>query len=208
MKRIVLLLLPAVTLLFSLATAEPGPHHPCRGHGGKGPDSACAAGRKHRMFDDLKLTEEQQTKLKTLHDEMITVRKKHMEAVKSVRDKMRVELLKKSPARKTLDGFAGELGNLHKKMTKDRTAHLLKVKKVLTPEQFTRLVEKEERMECGHGRAMRPGKCPGMGDCQRRSDCPHKGDCPYAKKGGAKDCCPHMRGAKPATADSTAAKPQ
>lgn len=203
MKRIALLL-PAVTLLFSLAAAAPG-SRPCKG---RGPDSTCAAWKNHRMFDDLQLTQEQQTKLKTLHDEMMTVRKNHMEAVKGVRDKMKAELLKKSPSQKLLGGFAGELGELHKKMTQDRTAHLLKVKKVLTPEQFTRLVEKEDHMERRFGNGIHPGKCPKMGDCPRKGDCPHRKDCPHRGNGQAKGCCPHKGSMKAAPADSSAATPQ
>jgi Spy/CpxP family protein refolding chaperone len=193
MKRTALLL-SVIALSFALFTGEAAAG-PGNGPGGKGPDTSAAVQRMHRMFDDLKLTDEQQARLKALRDEMMTIRKQHIEAVKGVRDKMKAELLKPSPSQKMLDRYAGELGELHKKMTKDRTDHLLKVKKVLTPEQFSKLVEKEERTDRGFGGGMRSGKHPHPGDCPPKGDCPRHGN-----GGGPKGCCPRSSGT-----DSTAA---
>ena len=192
------ILLPVLSLFVILSVgttaAQPG-----KGRGGAGPDSCWKGTGKYRMFDDLKLTDEQQTKLKALHDEMMTTRKKHGEAVKAVRDKMKTELLKQAPSQKALNGYAGELGKLHEKMTTERTAHLLNVKKILTPEQFSKLVEKEDRM--GHG-GFRDHKGPG--NCMGKGDCPRKGDCPHMRKGGAHGGnCPHMK--KVPQTDSTSA---
>lgn len=181
MKRMAILL-PLITLLvisFSGGVAAKQKH--CRG--GHGPESSCTANGKHRMFDKLQLNEKQQNELKSLHDEMMGVRKKHHEAIKAVRDNMKKELLKKEPSQKSLNGYAAELGKLHTTMTKDRTDHLLKVKKILTAEQFSKLVEKEGKRGRGGPDHMRPGKCP------RKGDCPHKQDCPRGKKGDRKGCC-------------------
>ena len=179
------LLLPLIALVITLppgsVPAQPRMH-------GAGPDSSKASQRNFRMFAGLNLTDDQQTKLKALHDEMMTIRKKHMEAVKTVRDKMKTELLKSDASQNTLYGYAGELGELHKQMTKDRTDHLLKVKKVLTPEQFSKLVEKEERMGRGGFDHKRPGRCP------RGGNCPKKGDCPYRGSDMKRGNCPYMGG--------------
>ena len=132
--------------------------------------------KHHRMFADLNLSEKQQADLQTLHKEMQALRQKHMESVKAVRGKMKAELLKPDASQNVLYGYAGELGELHKQMSKDRSDHLLKVKKVLTPEQFSKLVEREERM----GPDGQPGcpKGPGKGQCcpqKGAAGCPHKG---------------------------------
>jgi Spy/CpxP family protein refolding chaperone len=166
---------------------------PCMAHAsGTGSDTGRAVQRKHRMMADLNLTEEQQNKLKVLHDEMMQIREKHMDAVKTVRDKMKAELLKKSPSQNTLYGYGGELGELHKQMSKDRTDHLLKVKKVLTAEQFSKLVEKEERMGRGGCGAMGPGKCLHDGKCPHKGKGMKNGCCPGMGKGMHKGKCPHM----------------
>jgi Spy/CpxP family protein refolding chaperone len=159
--------LPVVALALVLLpfgpVAQPGP----RSGEGAGPGK----GRPpHRMWMELNLTAEQKEQLKALREEMQPIREKHMESVKAVRDKIKAELLKSDPSQNTLYGYAGELGELHKQMTKDRTDHLLKVKKILTPEQFSKLVEREEKMDHGKGFGHRGGKHPHKGD-----ECPHKG---------------------------------
>lgn len=147
------------------------------------PQHECSGKCRQQMFADLNLTAEQQQQLKALHDEMKSMREKNMESVKTVRDKMKAELLKADASSNVLYGYAAELGELHKQMSKDRCDHLLKVKKVLTPEQFAKLVEKEDRM--GPGR--------GFGPPPEGGNCPHS-DMGCQHKGGGK--CPHGSGAE------------
>lgn len=96
-----------------------------------------------KMWNDLGLTDDQKEKLKAVHQEGRDMRHKDMEALKTLRQKMKEELLKPSPSKATLDGYATEMGNLSKRMTQARTDHLLKVKSILTPEQFSKLLDKE-----------------------------------------------------------------
>lgn len=150
--------------------------------------------KHHRIFADLNLSEKQQNDLKALHQEMKELRLHHMESVRAVRDRMKTELLKPDASQSVLYGHAAELGELHKQMSKDRSDHLLKVKKVLTPEQFSKLVEREERMgPDGPGCAKDHGKGP----C-----CPPKGaaGCPLMDGGKSSPQpagCPHHGGAAP-----------
>jgi Spy/CpxP family protein refolding chaperone len=150
------IVLPLIALMLSAAPvhtfAQPGPGK------GMGPGDG---ERPHRMWEDLNLKEDQKTELKKLHEEMQTVRKKHFEAVKTVRDKIKKELLKNNPSQNVLYGYAGELGELHKQMSKDRGDHLLKVKKILTKEQFTRLLDEKGPMgkgKHGHRRGFKGGR--------------------------------------------------
>jgi len=202
MKKLITFL-PIITLFIAVSLSNLSAQ-PCMAHAA-GSDTGKTMQRNHRMMADLNLTEEQQNKLKVLHGEMMGLREKHMAAVKTVRDKMKTELLKSAPAQKTLYGYAEELGNLHKQMSKDRTDHLLKVKKVLTPEQFSKLVEKEERMDrggfggpMGPGKCERDGKCPHMGEGMKKGCCAgmdstmQKGKCPHMGDGMQKGKCPHM----------------
>jgi len=163
-KKTALVVAVACGLLLSAITvsAQPGE--------GQGRDPEGKFERSHRMWKDLNLTDDQKAKLKTLHDEMQQVRKKHFDAVKKVRDKIKDELLKDSPSQKTLHGYAGELGELQKQMTKERSDHLLKVKKLLKPDQFKKLLDHEQGM--GKGKFGRKGNCNG---CPHRKGCCGKG---------------------------------
>ena len=167
------ILVSAMTAAIVFATVAAVSAQPCEHHKGMG------AGKEpqYRMFADLNLSDQQKTDLKKLHTEMTELRQKHLEAVKEVRKKMKDELLKESPSQNVLYGYAGELGELHKQMSKDHVDHLLKVRKILTPEQFSKLVEKQEGMDFGKGFM---GRCGGGGCRGMKGKCPHqKGNCPH-----------------------------
>jgi Spy/CpxP family protein refolding chaperone len=133
----------------------------------------------HRMFAELNLSEQQKEQLKTLHEEMQTIRQKHMGEVKKVREKIKAELLKNDPSQNILYGYAAELGKLHEQMSKEHGDHLLKVKKVLSPEQFAKIVEKENDREWGKEfRDRKNEKCPNMKDAQHLGTCPHASEKP------------------------------
>jgi Spy/CpxP family protein refolding chaperone len=97
----------------------------------------------HKMWTDLGLTEEQKEKLKELHQEMKTVRTGHMEQIKALRQKAKEELLKEKPSRNTLNALARNQGDIEQKFAEKRLEHLLKLKGVLTSEQFTKFVDRE-----------------------------------------------------------------
>lgn len=174
-KKLLLAALTCATFIVTSGSLQAEPA--CGMHKGEGK-------AHHGMFADLDLTTDQKEQLKKLHEEMMVVRQKHFEQIKQVREKIKTELLKPDASQNVLYGYAGEMGELHKQMGKDHGDHLLKVKKVLSPEQFAKLVEKQEKMECGM-KGMRHGKC---------DSCPAmKGECKQKKTG-----CPHLDGQKPA----------
>lgn len=149
----------AIALGFSPLSARKGPpgggHEGCPGPGAG--HEACIDWKK------LDLSEEQEEKLKALHEARKEMRESHVNQVKEVRDKIREELLKEEPDRAALDKHAEELGTLHTTMSKKRFDHLFELKKILTPEQFTTLLSKPGRHECRHkmrgkGRRRRKGK--------------------------------------------------
>lgn len=138
------------------------------------------------FWSDMKLTAEQQEKLKALHGEMQTTRKAHKDEVMAIRKKIADELLKDAPSTASLDNFSKELGALHAKMTQERYAHLLKVKQILTAEQFKTMLSRED----GSG----PGGChhdkmgTGKGGCENK---PAAGGC-CPKAAPAKSGCNHQ----------------
>jgi Spy/CpxP family protein refolding chaperone len=125
-------------------------------------------GKNHeKMMAELKLTAEQNEQLKGLHQQHRQDMKPFQEKMKGIRDKVKAELLKPAPSKPALDGYAAELGDLHKQMALKRNEHLLQMKAILTAEQFAKLVNKDwmggERMK---GRSPRHGK--GKDGCKQK----------------------------------------
>ena len=90
----------------------------------------------------LGLTEQQETKLKELHKKAAPARRERMKKIGEVREQIKQELLKEKPSKKTLDDYANRMGALHKEMNAASIDHLLKVKAILTPEQFAKFTDK------------------------------------------------------------------
>ena len=118
------------------------------------PDSANAVQTEKvkKTFDDLGLNADQKAKLKDLRTEMQTMRKDHNEKMKALREKIKDEILKDSPSKTALNGFAKDIGNLRAIMAQKEYEQLLKVKLILTPEQFNKLLSKELWQGMGDGR--------------------------------------------------------
>ena len=127
--------------------------------------------RQHRMWADLELNEEQKEKLKTLHVETKTERKSHFEALRDLRTKIKDELLKEQPSQSVLDDYAQKMGALHQEMARKQNQHMLKLKEVLTAEQFSKIVSKE--WKGGKHAGMKKAGCEFVG----------KPDCPKGKPG-------------------------
>jgi Spy/CpxP family protein refolding chaperone len=112
-----------------------------------GPRDSCSAGTKgpdhQKMFAQLNLNADQKGKMKVLRDEMKKLREANMEKMKALRDKSKEEMLKASPDKTVLYGFAKEMGDLHKEMAEQMADHMLKVKAVLTKEQFEKMLSHE-----------------------------------------------------------------
>ncbi len=126
-----------------------------------------------KMINDLKLTPDQQTKLKAQHKQMRKEGKLIFEQMKGIRDKVRSELLKDKPSKAALDDYAAQLAELHKQLIRKRHEHLLEAKAILTPEQFSKLVNHEWQGPGpeGVGPHMKKGKeghGQGMGDMDDR----------------------------------------
>jgi Spy/CpxP family protein refolding chaperone len=96
-----------------------------------------------KVFEDLGLSTVQKAKLKDLRIEMQAMRKDHFEKMKVMREKIKEEILKESPSQTALHEFAKDIGNLRMLMAEKESEHLLKVKAILTPEQFKKLLSKE-----------------------------------------------------------------
>jgi Spy/CpxP family protein refolding chaperone len=96
-----------------------------------------------KMIIELNLTQEQQVKLRAQHKQMLEEGKVIFEEMKKVREKVREELLKDKPSKSTLDDYASQLAGLHKQLIQKHHEHLLQTKAILSPEQFSKLLNHE-----------------------------------------------------------------
>jgi Spy/CpxP family protein refolding chaperone len=120
-------------------------------------------GDKHRhAFEELNLTDEQHTQLKLLKLDMQKEQILHFDEVKKIRDKIKEELLKEKPSQTKLNEYSKELGKLHGKLSEKRMAHLLKVKEVLSREQFEKILSREFHKGRSHHNK-KQGKSGGKG---------------------------------------------
>ncbi len=143
-----LFLTPLFITALTLTAAVAGPGSHCGG-GFKG----SAGKRPHRMLEALDLTDQQKEQMKALHEEMSSVRKQHWQETKALRDKLREELEKENPDQNQIDAYIQQVGKQAETMARNRTDHLLKIKEVLTAEQFETLLDKERMMQgCKRGR--------------------------------------------------------
>ncbi|MCU0608997.1 MAG: Spy/CpxP family protein refolding chaperone [Chitinispirillaceae bacterium] len=112
-----------------------------------------------QMCKSLNLKDDQKTKLKELHKQMREAYKPLFEKLKGIRQEIKKELLKPAPSKELLAGFAAQIGDVHKQLAEKRTDHLLKVKVILTAEQLSKLLDREEKgPACGM--KGRKGHCP------------------------------------------------
>ena len=122
-----------------------------------------------KMITELKLTPDQQAKLQAQHKEMREQGKVIFEQMKKIRENVKAELLKDKPSPAALDDYATQLAGLQKQLIQKRHEHLLKAKAILTPEQFSKLVNHEWKKQGIEGGRPFPGKGKGkhgpeMGD--------------------------------------------
>ena len=124
--------------------------------------------RNPKMVEKLGLTPQQQSQMKELkfqhQTRMIDIR--HDMQLKML--DLKRELSKDNPSQTALDSLVDQITAIRAKMMKERFAHMLAVKKILTPEQWRMVKDhfmERRAMRRGKGhRGMRGGSgCKGMG---------------------------------------------
>jgi Spy/CpxP family protein refolding chaperone len=143
---------------------------------------------KHGMWKDLNLTADQMTKIKVLHDEQQASVKDQMGKMKDLREKIRVELIKDKPNSELLKKYGKETGDFFTAITQKRIDHLIKIKVILTKEQFDKLLD-HEKMMMGNGLGHE-----GRGKQGMRCDSACMKQCPKGMKGEGKAGCQRGEG--------------
>ena len=83
----------------------------------------------------LKLTDEQKAIFKTNSEKLQREMKAQQEEVKKIAGKLKAELKKDIPDRKSVEAFIRQMSNLRAEMQIKRTESLLDMRKMLTPKQ-------------------------------------------------------------------------
>src|SRR5512141_365290 len=79
------------------------------------------------MMGDLKLSADQQTKIQTLHKDMMESGKALIDQMKGINEKVKAELLKDQPSKQALDGLAAQLAEIQKQLLQKRFDHMVQV---------------------------------------------------------------------------------
>lgn len=136
---------------------------------GKGP-------RGRGMYKQLNLNEEQLNSLKTLRQEQHPLRKKTREEMAALHAKIKEELLQDNPDRSLIAEYNAQIAELHRQKGEEMIEHLLKVKEILTPEQFA-IIANHHGMKGFHNKRGRGGK-GGKGHPGKNCDQPCPDPCP------------------------------
>jgi Spy/CpxP family protein refolding chaperone len=104
-----------------------------------------------KMTEKLGLTTDQQAKFKDLNTDMHKQTKDSWAKIKTIREKVKNELLAPNPSQEVLYRYEKEINDLKGAMAERRIEHLLKVKEVLTPDQFKTLLSMRPFQGKAHG---------------------------------------------------------
>ena len=152
-------------------------------HAGKEGKGAWKKGDEmHSMWKDLNLTQDQKDQLKAAHQEMQAQRKELFQKMKDLRKTIKDEIMKDNPDQNVLNNLAEQSGALEKEATLLRFQHFLKMKGILTKEQFKKILDNDRPgfgMEEGMGGP--PLGCP-RAEGARHDEKDGKGDCPMKKE--------------------------
>ncbi|MBF0570309.1 MAG: Spy/CpxP family protein refolding chaperone [Candidatus Omnitrophica bacterium] len=135
------------TVTDNQASLDQGNHEWRRGH--------CSKHGKHmkgRFFHKLNLTDDQKKQLKDVWHKQREAMKSTVEQIKINKEALNKELILPSPDMNKVNTFEAQLKTLHAQMADNRLSSTLEVKKILTPEQFSKYLELQNKKSCRHCR--------------------------------------------------------
>jgi len=109
--------------------------------------------RIQKKWDDLGLNQNQKDQMKALRTENKDGMKTQFEAMKALHQKIKDEFLKSNPDPAVIDSYSDQLLQIQKQMMKNRDSNLFKVKQILTPDQFKKFLDMQQKRFRGfHGK--------------------------------------------------------
>lgn len=150
-NQIIMGIVVVSTLIAGSAYAE----DPAACPGGK--DKTCYKDKKEAVMSQLNLTAEQDKLLKDSKTAHRAEMEQLVKALKEKRQELKDALAKPGVTKEQVDPIASQIKSMQAEMVDRRVDGILKVKEILTPEQFQKLQGmKEERQSKKH--AKHPGK--------------------------------------------------
>ena len=126
--------------------------------GGEGPKGGTGPeGGQGGLWKELGLTQQQREQLRGLRQDQVDPNKDFRGRMQEIRKATKEEFSKADPSKSALDKLAGQLGDLAEDLAKEKAEYLLEVKKVLTVDQWAKLLERNWMLDLG------PGPGPGGG---------------------------------------------
>jgi len=101
--------------------------------------------KMNKLYDELNVSEEQRIKIKEARGAMHAKKKELREAMKAKRAALKEELEKDEVDKVRIDAMVDELVGLTGRVIRERVDGILKVKQILTKEQFKIFVEKTKK---------------------------------------------------------------
>jgi gas vesicle protein len=118
---------------------------------------ACGFGQKAAdSYKTMGLTDTQSTQLEVLRADVKKVREETDTKTEALRKQMEQELVKKAPDQKLIATCAKQQGELKTKVSQKRADALLKAKKLVSAQQFAKLIEMEWGCRCGEDATAAP----------------------------------------------------
>jgi Spy/CpxP family protein refolding chaperone len=114
------------------------------------------------MWEELNLTAEQEAQFREVNARHAPMRREHAQRIEDLRGRINQELLKDRPSRSLLAQYAGQMGEIQKRMNIESVNHFLNVKAILTPEQFKIFTDRVSVGSPSGGRRRDAGGRPGI----------------------------------------------
>lgn len=169
--RKTILILTTITLLASVALAQPGQGRMHRGQGG-GPGDFDGGPRQEmrleRMKECLELTDAQVEAIEKIRDQAMADTRELRKEIARLRNQKQGEMLEDEPSVKTLAGIIEQMGKLRTEMQINRMETRMAIREQLTEEQRDKMGMLGRRGDCDRGpRGGRgAGKGQGSGRCR------------------------------------------
>jgi len=106
--------------------------------------------KKDGIYDKLDLTTEQKKQLEANKVRDREVMKASFEKMKSYRETLKTELMKPELDMVKINNIQSQIKTLQAEMLDNRLNSILKVRKILTPEQFTKFISHVNKRKFNH----------------------------------------------------------
>ena len=103
------------------------------------------------MFKDLKLTADQEKQVQSMFEKQKADEKQDFEKIKEFQDILDQEFLKDHPDESKIKSTINDIKKIQTKLLDKHFDHMFALRKILTPEQFKKFIEKGKKMRAKKG---------------------------------------------------------